>query len=116
MEEKKMVLNYIKKGKDNKSVGGRMEIKFNHNYRKLHGQKKARLVWIGMVNGKNLSKKFIEYDTDGKYKIDRKQDYIFMIFLGKEGIPFTTVRKLNRENRNKYFFSQDVVFDVIVEE
>lgn len=93
-----------------------MGLKFNHNYKKLHGQKKARLVWIGIVKGKDLSKKFIEYDTDGKYNIDRKQNYIFMIFLGTEGIPFTTVRKFNRENRNKYLFAQDVVFDVIVEE
>ena len=91
-------------------------IAFNHNYKKLYGQKKAKLIWVGIVSGKKLSKKFIQYDTDGKYKIDRKQDYIFMVFLGKEGIPFTTLRKWNRENKNKYLFSQDVNFDVVVEE
>lgn len=49
------------------------EIKFNRNYKKLHNQKTALLVYTRIKTGKQLNEEFIKYDTDNKYKINEKQ-------------------------------------------
>lgn len=93
------------------------EIKFNHNYKKLHNQKTARLLSADYYYGKDLPKEFIEYDTEGKYEIDKKQEYIKLLFRGDKGIPFTTLRKNNSENREKYCsLTADTKFKIVVEE
>lgn len=78
------------------------EIRFNHNYKKLHNQKTAYLIYTYVVVGKELSKEYIKYDTDGKYKIEDEQEYLQLFFIGNKGIPFSTLRKYNYENRQKY--------------
>ena len=94
------------------------EIKFNHNYTKLHNQSIAVLINVAAVKGKDLKKKkgFVEYDTDGKYEIDEKENYLYLVFVGIDMIPFSTVRKNNLENVEKYVGSEGDYFDIIVEE
>jgi hypothetical protein len=81
-----------------------MKIKFSHHYPKLHGQKLAQLLAVELRNRSNLTEKFIEYDTayaGGHYPLPPKQ-YIVLVFLGNEMIPFTTVRPWN-ENKFQYY-------------
>lgn len=93
------------------------EIKFNHNYKKLHNQKKAKLLSFDFYYGKELNKDFIKYDTEGRYQIDKEQEYIKLLFRGDKGIPFTSLRKNNDENRKKYCgLTSDTVFKIVVEE
>lgn len=81
-------------------------IKFNHNYKKLHNQKTARLLSADFFYGKDLHKDFIEYDTDVKYKIDKNKEYLVLWLIGDKLIPFTTLRKFNKENANKYVLGE----------
>lgn len=72
-----------------------MKIKFSHNYPKLHGQKTARLLAIELRDRKELTDPFIEYDTKfdgGYYKLPADQ-YMILVFIGNDLIPFTTVRR-----------------------
>lgn len=94
------------------------EIKFNHNYKKLHNQHLAVLVNVSAVQGKHLIKKegFVEYDTDGKYEIDENEKYLYLVFVGINMIPFSTIRKNNMENVEKYVGQEGGFFKVVVEE
>ena len=92
------------------------EINFNRNYTKLHGQKMARLIDIGIRTGKRLCKEFVEYDTDGQYKIEEDTTYLFLVFVGNDYFPFTTLRKLNKENIEKYVGREGKIFKIVVEE
>ena len=92
------------------------EIKFNRNYKKLYNQKKAVLVERLVVYPEELSQEFISFDTDGKYKLNMKQCYLVLYFIGNKKIPFTTLRKYNEENVKKYFNSIGEVFKITVEE
>ena len=93
-----------------------MEIVFNHNYKKLHNQKTVVLVQTGAIKGKTITDDFIDYDTDRKYKINRKGNYLYLIFIGEKMIPFTTLRKLNIENVKKYVGREGEFFNVVIEE
>jgi hypothetical protein len=95
---------------------GIKEINFNHNYKKLHNQTKAVLIQTAILKGKNIQKEFIDYDTDDQYKINKKEDYLYLVFVGDKMIPFTTLRKLNIENIKKYVGYEGDYFDVVVEE
>lgn len=90
------------------------EIKFNHNYKKLHNQKIALLVHTRIKTGKQLNEEFIKYDTDNKYKINEKQKYLILYFQGDKFIPFTTLRKFNKENIWKYNLMEK--YKIVVEE
>lgn len=78
------------------------EIKFNHNYKKLHNQTEAFLVWRDVAYPERLDKEFIYYDTEGSYVLDKNKSYLMLYFVGDKGIPFTTLRTNNVENRKKY--------------
>lgn len=78
------------------------QIKFNRNYKKLHNQNKAKLIRVGEIQGKDLCKEFVEYDTDNKYPIELNQFYLILYFIGNKLIPFTTLRKLNDNNLHYY--------------
>lgn len=97
-----------------------MEIVFNHNYKKLHNQTSAGLVYIGILkSGNNFSKEFkefIEYDTEGQYKIEEDTTYLFLVFVGNNYFPFTTLRKLNKENIEKYVGREGKIFKIAVKE
>ena len=90
------------------------EINFNRNYTKLHGQTMARLIDIGIRTGKRLCKEFIEYDTDGKFEIDEEQSYMILYFVGDKQIPFSSIRKENYENLEKY--NEGEFYRIVVDE
>ena len=71
------------------------KIKFNNEYPKLWGQRKAKLVMVEKVSRLDISQDYIEYDckkSDGSYYILDKPYYIRLYFIGNRGIPFTTLR------------------------
>lgn len=92
------------------------EIRFNRNYKKLHNQKKGYLVYVDIVHYQDLSPEFIKYDTDGRYKLQNNHEYMILYFLGDKHIPFTTLRKYNQDNLNRYSRHRDEFFKIIVEE
>ncbi len=95
-----------------------LKISFSHNYPKLHGQTHARLMAAELRDRKDMSDKFIQYDTvhenesgelKGYYPLPKGR-YIVLLFWGDELIPFTTVRPWNpkkaiyyQENIGKLF-------------
>ena len=92
------------------------EIKFNHNYKKLHNQTYGTLIKMTAHLGCMLHKDFIKYDTDGKYKIEEKEKYLCLYFIGNKKIPFTTLRKCNKANIYKYVGCEGENFKIVVEE
>lgn len=92
------------------------EIRFNNNYKKLHNQKTAVLAQTGAIKGNTIPEDFVEYDTDRKYKINRKGNYLYLLFIGEKMIPFTTLRKLNIENVKKYVGREGDSFNIVIKE
>lgn len=92
------------------------EIKFSKNYKKLHNQNKATLLWLTVGKPIELHPDFIEYDTEGQYEIKNDQKYIMLVFLGINGIPFTSLRKFNDENVKRFVGKENQEFKIIVEE
>lgn len=97
---------------------GIKEINFDHNYKKLHNQHIAVLINVAAVDGANMKNKkgFVKYDTDGKYEIDEKEKYLYLVFVGINMIPFTTLRKNNLENVEKYVGAEGDYFKIVIEE
>lgn len=93
-----------------------LEIKFSKNYKKLHNQNKATLLWLTVGKAIELHPDFIEYDTEGQYEIKNDQKYILLVFLGINGIPFTSLRKFNDENVKRFVGKENQEFKIIVEE
>jgi hypothetical protein len=105
------------------------EIKFSHDYPKLHYQKTARLLTIEIRHRDDLTDKFVEYDTIypvsctvGVYSEEKeayyplpKNKYIILVFIGDELIPFTTVRRYTEERYRYYNSEIGKLFDVVVE-
>ena len=91
------------------------KIKFNRNYKKLHEQTEAKLVYFEIHYGKTLNEEYVKYDTDGKYTFVYNHKYIVLYFVGNKGIPFSSLRKLNKENKKKYFDKVGEKFKIIVE-
>jgi hypothetical protein len=91
-----------------------LNIKFSHNYPKLHGQTKAVLLQIIIRDRKDLLDEFINYDTlyimeDGPIKGSeayyplKPGKYMVLVFIGNKLIPFTTVRALWPLEKEKYY-------------
>ena len=81
-----------------------MQIKFSHEYPKLHGQESALLLAVELRGRSDFTEKFIEYDTaftGGHYPLPPAQ-YMVLVFLGNELIPFTTVRRWTEEKSRYY--------------
>lgn len=89
------------------------ELKFNRNYTKLHNQKSGLLVGIFVAYKKDLTQEFVDYDTDGCYKLDENKAYMLLVFLGNKNIPFTTLRRYNEENMRKYHSGK--VYRIVIE-
>lgn len=94
------------------------EIRFAKDYPKIHGQTSGRLVSISLMTiDESTSKEFIEYDStmsDGsKYPLP-DGDYMLLVFLGNLGIPFSTLRKQNIENLNKYMSGLGKIFELVI--
>ena len=96
------------------------QIKFNHNYKKLHNQTDAVLVSVSTLKtGNSFSKEFkefIEYDTERKYEIEENQTYLFLVFVGNHCFPFVTLRKLNEENIEKYVGYEGKIFNIVIQD
>lgn len=79
-----------------------------HRYRKLWGQKSARLVECGecfIFEEADSCADFIRYNQeteDGKIIPLSDGPYFVLRFIGEKGIPFTIVRRQNYEAMNYY--------------
>lgn len=68
-----------------------------------------RAVLLDAHEIEKVSAQFLLYDlsvdglTPNLENFDSYRNYIILIFLGKNGSVFTTLRKANQENRLKYF-------------
>lgn len=101
------------------------QLKFKYYYPKLHHQKMAMLIYVSTVYERvSISDPdFIEYDN--KYVYNTYGDYsywdladppvLFLVFLGDKNIPFTTIRKCNEENMDKYYDNIGDWFEIVVE-
>ena len=92
-----------------------MQIKFSHSYPKLHGQESALLVAVELRGRSDFSEKFIEYDTafdGGHYPLPPAQ-YMVLVFLGNELIPFTTVRRWTEEKFRYYHNAIGQTFEIV---
>lgn len=98
-----------------------MEIKFSHRYPKIHDQKTAQLLAVKTARRVEFTKEFIDYDTlfvkddegnFGGYFPLPEGNYIVLLFLGNEYIPFTTVRRFTEEKFKYYHSSIGKIFDI----
>lgn len=99
-------------------------IRFSKNFKKLHGQKIARLVAVftGADGGEFLRKfpDLIGYDektASGQrvYFMSNDQNYILLLFVGDKDIMFPTFRKNNKENAELYGESVGELFKIQIE-
>lgn len=101
-----------------------MNIKFSHNYTKLHDQVKGLLVHVRKASWCDLNDDLVEYDTkyipttadscgcelhtDYEGDIEHcnyplpKGELVVLTFIGDKGIPFSTIRSAYGEYGNKY--------------
>lgn len=97
-------------------------IGFSHNYTKLHGTTRARLVECETVDTNLIDEAAIFYDTeywdDDGYKFyDLKPGiYLRLLLMSECGIPFTTYRKANDENAEKYCNAVGEWFEIYIKE
>ena len=83
-------------------------IQFDTNYPKLCNQSKAQLVHIHALYFEDFLKRkdLIDYDTkryDGShYEYNKTLSYLLLFFVGDKGIMFSSLRKMNSENADKY--------------
>ena len=98
-------------------------IKFSHAYHKLmvngHVCRKAMLLQVLSVTLDQLSKEFIDYDTDnGKYKLKHDTLWLMLIFQKEDGHIFTTLRQqFSNYGHNKEAYFQSLIgkeFEVII--
>jgi len=82
------------------------EILFDGVYKKLHRQTSAVLKDVRILKiDDNTPKELIMYDTakESGCRYDLKNGtYLQLFFVGEFGIPFSTFRKLNKENFRYY--------------
>jgi len=96
------------------------QIKFSHDYPKLHGQTRGKLIFISKISKNDfpLNDELLEYDTktsDGEYYPLPKTDYLQLIFLGNKGIPFCTIRRFTPDKFNYYSNKVGEYFEVSIE-
>jgi len=95
-------------------------IKFSHTYKKLEGVSSGSVVLllqVIQVRLEDLSKAFLEYDTDnGTYKLPSYGDYLMLIFQKENEQIFTTLRPNNARKYIYYQCKQGQLFKVLIEE
>ena len=92
------------------------KIKFSHNYPKLWNQTEARLVFLDVIDGDNLHKDLIEYDTKntkGEYYPLPKTNLMQLVFIGNKKIPFCTLRRFTDKKWSYYCNLEGHDFDVV---
>lgn len=107
---------------------GDPKIKFSHIYQKLMvfggtgGSPvpctRAKLLQVLTVTIEELSKLFIDYDTDfNKYKLAYDTLYLMLIFQKPDGNIFTTLRPMSYKFGDKRKYYQELVgkdFEVVI--
>ena len=90
----------------------RNHIGFRHHYTKLHGQTHGILLYAQpcIIDRYWISDETIQYDTDGVFPLPDGA-YLQLVFLGNKYIPFTSYRKNNRENRERFCGHELEIFD-----
>lgn len=81
------------------------QIKFSHNYPKLHNQNKATLLDVRIISYYHLHSDLIEYDTKnskGEYYPLPKTNLIHLTFIGNKLIPFCTLRRHTTQKFSYY--------------
>lgn len=71
------------------------KIKFSKEYKKLHGQKFAKLLAVYPQTVNATWKELLDYDTiavDGSRYELKNGNYLLLVFIGDKHIPFTTIR------------------------
>lgn len=100
-------------------------IKFKHDYIKLADQTYARLLWCDVISGGGITKDCLNHDAkfrNGRGKIELDLDwldkglvYLRLVFIGDQGVPFTTFRKDNRENRDRFENCEGMWYRIAIE-
>ncbi len=97
-----------------------LKIKFSHNYPKLPANPTAELIQVFVVDFEDLSKEFIEYDTQfvdkdsfGNYPLPRGK-LLVLLFRDFWNL-FTTVRRWTPEKQKYYQSNTGNLFNVVIE-
>lgn len=97
------------------------KIKFDHDFCKLHGQKKATLLAVSEDFASKLSDKTIQYDVEyedeqgaGRYPFPSNGAVIKLVFLGDEDIPFTSFRKWKTKTFKSYESKIGQEYNIII--
>jgi len=102
------------------------QIKFSHKYQKIlnsHNDviETATLLQVSIINLEDLSKEFLNYDTDnGVYELPKRGKYLMLIFLKEHEDYttdlnlFTTLRRHTPEKHSFYMSQIGKVFNVKV--
>jgi hypothetical protein len=104
-----------------------LKITFSHNYKKLAsctGQViyTAKLIEVVKVDLADLSKDFLDYDTEGLYKFPKIGIYLILIFQKPRNVDntisniFTTIRRNTEEKERFYRSSIGKIFDIVNDE
>lgn len=102
-----------------------LRIVFSHQFLKIRLQDEAKLLAVDVVRREDIGVDAMVYDT--AYFNARPGDpvlyyplepgeYLRLVLLGNRGIPFTTYRKNNPENRAKYVGQEGKTFTIYVNE
>ncbi len=87
-------------------------IKFSHRYKKLavlNSNMTARLLIVQKVNLEDLSRDFLNYDTEEIFKLPTKGKYIFLLFQANGGL-FTTLRPM--WPTKKFLYYQEAIGEI----
>ena len=90
------------------------KIKFSHQYNKLNNEEYATLLRVRIINLKNQTKGFIDYDTEGIYKLPKNGFFMCLLFHGYNDTIFTTLRKYTPPKFHYYFDLIDKEFEIVV--
>ena len=100
-------------------------IKFSHKYKKLYDNTtdfeskpatEAKLIAVFSDYLELLHPSFIEYDTEGLYKLPKSGEYLILIFQKYRGDIFTTCRRSTPRKVEYYEKSIGETFKVVIKE
>jgi hypothetical protein len=77
-------------------------IKFSHEYKKLNHEQCGVLLSVHRIYLEEQSQAFLEYDTEGIYKLPKEGSFLLLSFLGNGGTFFTTLRRTTPEKWRYY--------------
>jgi len=100
------------------------EIKFSHQYSKLHGQVRATLLDVtDAIASDSLHNEFVTIDTEYRPDTQSVEYYplpkglvVVLTFSGNKKIPFTTIRRGTAKALTKYQSLIGKEFDLVIED